>query len=340
MSVYNASSRVDVCYNTEGASVGVAHRINGHATAVNLINVPAFYVDSVDAAVDFLYSRNNSINFAVITDTHYNYNYKHSHKLLKSLNASGLIEKIVVLGDNIDTSDSSLRQSWLSDFSSLIPSMFYVMGNHELFSGTESEVYNWWKSNVYDEMSQATFGNTDKSYYYYDITNKKTRVFFCDANHDSVNQKEWLYSCIQELDSDWLFFIFCHEGAFVYTPEGYPTYDSYRDTTLFGTFENDFKDDSRCGGVICGHHHNDIIQQNSGIYQIALLCDANKSAGGTNEGCPMPTRSDSITAQSITIVSINPTEKTIELLRIGQIDNACGVDWSNKSCLIQIGSAI
>lgn len=336
--IYSISgNEVTKAYNCNGTAVENAYDIQGNQvyTDIDVTGVVSFYKQDVRNAVTYLRDLGEEyVSYAIVNDQHYNYNYGYSPQILSALYRNNVIDKIFVLGDEVDTgADSALLNSWLSDHNSIIPYSFVIQGNHEAY-GDESIVYPWFKTNVYDEMATPTnWGTEDHSYYYYDNSEYKIRFIFCDPNHDSTNQKSWLYSTAQAIPEDWFWVLITHEAPFVYTPPApYDTYWHYRDTTLFGTFETDFATDDKLIGVFCGHEHCDIPQTNSGIHQETFLTDSNKKSGGTDStGLPMPIRNaNDNSANSVTIISINPTLRKVKLLRIGPLQYEGGADWIDK----------
>lgn len=303
-----------------GQGVDVGH------FSIDVSDVISFYQQPLKNAAYYVKRLGKKyVSYLLVADQHYTLNYGYTPQLMECLYASGLFDKMLFLGDNLESFTEARKTAWLSAHENLLPYSLVLMGNHERSSGTER--YEWFKENVFDVMASCSFGGEEHSYYYYDNSTFKIRLIMLDPPRDRSNQKVWLKSVIASVPSDWTYFVLSHEpqDAFVTSYGTYP---------LTRVLDEDYGAycamDNRFGGLMCGHRHSDISNLKYGfLHNDCFLSDSYKSSGLTPEA-PAPPRSKAdATAQSITIVSINPTTKNVKFYRIGQVDTST-VTWVNK----------
>lgn len=309
----------------QGDGIDIGHE------GLDVSDVVSFYQSDVTAAANYLDSLGSDwVSYVELNDQHYSTNGKHASAICRVLLNAGLVDKVINLGDMIDS--YAVASDFHSEWGDLYPKGLFVIGNHDVSASTEEQkiqFYEMWVNDVFTKLPTAcVFDNSSvdyKSYYYYDNESYKIRFLCLDPHRNRDKQAVFFKNVIDSTPDDWTIFILTHE----------PSVELVTEWGQCGTVDvivpnvaYQFALDKRFGAIFCGHDHRDIIQKVYGyVDQAAFLCDRLETFGDGHYTYP-PRSADDNSAQSITLISINPTQKKIKFYRIGA-EHSQIVPWSN-----------
>jgi hypothetical protein len=302
---------------------------------VIISDIPDYYYDN-----NYLDSRVKAINDAMaecsdncdtffwITDIHWepDLNTRRSPHLIKYIASKTGINKILNGGD---TGNSQvICENAIAQLKNAIGSnrVYTVTGNHEI---NDASRYESPFDRVADELrghnDDIVYGDADKSYFYFDNINEKTRYIglssfglYSDNSYESCytsKQLVWFKSTALNVKAGWTIVIFSHTLYYVDDDTdrlgtGYPT-----GTTDFISAIDNYKGSGTIACVLMGHTHRDRIHLGkTGIPYIISASDRHATYHGDINVNRIP---GTITEQHFEVVVIDKGRKQIKLFSVG-----------------------
>ena len=320
--------------------------------------LPGYYHASnyIDDKINENSSVASGVNFAYITDTHYGDNAGQSGNLLKYIKENTAISTVVFGGD-IVRSYGTKANAWddVKKYANLVDAIGIVYGtkgNHDItIRASASETTGWTapQSTIYDILNRKNErlidnGINNKSYYYFDNKIQKVRFIVLDQYEDvqsgettywgtkskfSQEQLDWLINDALNVDG-YTLVIFTHSPS----DSAMQYYSPYLDIVQkllvavntrkhFTYNQNELTADvdfsKTTNTVAChlsGHAHIDETHVDNGVLSIGVLCDA--AYNDDPQYKDKPRTKETINEQAFDIVSLDTTNRTIKLVRIGQ----------------------
>jgi hypothetical protein len=287
------------------------------------IEIPAYWEQSVSDTIAYVKTMrvNGYSNHIVITDQHYTDNKRHSAAIANRLFQSGFFEKIIMLGDIVDsgTTDGDNYKNLLADdYARNSANMLLVTGNHDV---------NLDKSVVFNDFvtgNSVVFCSNQYSYcWVWNDDIYKVRYIGIDRSSTYV-QYAWLAKAIINAPEDYHICILTH-----YTMPANPAWTMNWETdiatalnTLLGMIGHPFV------GYVCGHQHIDETDTlDNGGYLTTLICDRFDNQH-YYQYYDYPTKVEGTDSeQALTILSVNPDTRDVRFYRVGSCCNSDHKNW-------------
>ncbi|MDM8223204.1 metallophosphoesterase [Ligilactobacillus salivarius] len=314
------------------------------------------YIDNKVDKINSNSSIASGVNFAYITDTHYGDNAGQSGNLLKYIKENTAISTVVFGGD-IVRAYGTKANAWddVKKYTNLVDDIGIVYGtkgNHDItIKASASETTGWTapQSTIYDILNRRNErlidnGINNKSYYYFDNGIQKVRFIVLDQYEDvqsgettywgtnskfSQEQLDWLINDALNVDG-YTLVVFTHSPS----DSSMQYYSPYLDVVqkLLVAINNkqhftynqngltadvDFsKTTNTIACHLSGHAHIDETHVDNNVLSIGVLCDA--AYNDDPQYKDKPRTKGTINEQAFDIVSLDTTNRTIKLVRIGQ----------------------
>lgn len=302
--------------------------------AVDISDIPNYYFEN-----NYLEERVKEINHAIeecsdncesffwITDMHWepDLNTRKSPLLIKYIASKTGISKILNGGDTGNSqvicknAIDQLREAIGSN------SVYTVTGNHEI---NDASRYENPFGRVADELrghnSDIVYGDKNKSYFYVDIVDSKTRIIglssyglFLNGSYESCysdDQFSWFKKTALDVKEGWIAIIFTH-NLFNIGPS-----DVFLKATLTGASRfiegiDNYKGNGSIACVLMGHTHRDRLHYgSSGIPYIISACDRHKTYYGDINVERIP---GTVSEHHFEVVVIDKGRRIIKLFSIG-----------------------
>ena len=309
-------------------------------------------VDTINAELESCIDNGDAFFF--ITDTHWEFNEKHSPALVKYIKDHTNIDTILHGGDLYQKklhNDLDFNKMFLRALGN--GRLFYANGNHEYIDYT-SYTYAYAKTGVQNHY--AKYGDDSKLFYYVDVPQRKMRYISLSSfgersrttghyayllnptesggeviDNGSIANKQyiWFRDIALNVDAGWTIVVFTHA---IYTAAPEPAGLDFRlamgakYVELMDSYMSDNAKNGEIACVLLGHSHCDRIHYSeAGIPYIITTTDA----GGNfyyDEGWRDVDRTvGTVHEQAFDVVVINrniTTEhpnKTVKLIRIGAL---------------------
>lgn len=301
---------------------------------VKISDIPSYYFDN-----HYLEDRAEAINDAIeectgdcetffwITDIHWepDLNKRKSPLLIKYLVSKTGINKILNGGDTgnsrviCENAILQLRDAIGSD------RVYTVTGNHEIVDATKYESpFKRVAEELRGHNSDIIYGDGNKSYFYFDNNEGKTRYIGlssfglyiddkCEPCYTS-EQLSWLKNSALNVDTGWTIIIFTHSLYYVGNPSD-KLYPSPIGANEFIEAIDDYKGNGTIACVLMGHSHKDRVHIGStGVPYIISACDRYSEYRGDINVERIP---GTISEQHFEAVVIDKGKKIIKLFSIG-----------------------
>ena len=303
------------------------------------MSMPLYYNSYIEDRIKLLRTaiKSSIINgdvFYFITDTHWEYNAKHSPAIIKELNKVLNIPRLLHGGDmyhfglNNDKYNveclNLLRDSMNSN------KVYETDGNHEyLFNiATYGDVF----AETRMHLDDVVFGGANKNYYYFDNKQKKIRyISLCAYGENQANflvnqeQQEWLSNVAFAVETGWCIIIFTHIICGCDPSRNYTIFDYSGATTIMSIIDN-YQGNGKIIGLLQGHTHVDYIAQSRCTCPIIdVTCDTNypfrNVIGGQDyydlADLLTPRKSGTINEQAFDVVIFDKDDMLFHCVRIG-----------------------
>lgn len=301
---------------------------------VNISVIPGYYFEN-----NYLDNKVKAINDAIaecsddcetffwITDIHWepDLNSRKSPLLIKYIASKTGADKILNGGDTgnskviCENAIAQLRNSIGSD------KLYTVTGNHEINDASRYErPFRRVADELRDHNSDIVYGNGDKSYFYFDNIENKTRYIglssfglYLDGDYETgytADQLVWFKNTALNVQPGWSIIVFTHTLYHV---------DNHSDQLVIAqTNANAFIDAIETykgdGTIVCalmGHSHKDRMHVgNAGVPYIISSCDRVSSYQGDIDVDRIP---GTISEQHFEVVVIDKGRRTVKLFSIG-----------------------
>ena len=208
----------------------------------------------------------------------------------------------------------------------------HIIGNHDIMRGVAPQ--RWGK--IMQDVNAGIDGmnsQADGTYGYYDIKEKKTRIFYLFCNeteqHHSEMQLEFVQSNLQNLPQDWCAAVLQHIcirpiGRWQ-KREGMPEFPKF--VRLQKIFSDFVKEGGKLVGVISGDSHFNLFENADGVNYYSCQGyggigpqEAPRHALLVHEFCPALGRTDSFDSDKvclIDVVAFKPEKREAAIFRIG-----------------------
>ena len=309
----------------DGALTSV--RLDKIEARIGVGDVPDYYMTG-----DYLENKAARINelgenaddvCAFITDQHWSLNAGKSPALLQYLAEKCRIPRIFCGGD---VENDGINQNYIRMMDKAYSGkMHYVQGNHDWWYPTTGKELAYW----YDSGKPEQIGNTERHYYYVDNPQQKIRYIVLSSQNVGVSvsdpwawgyeaeQITWLTTTALNVEAGWTIIVFTHLIYHVNTEGGF-TLDTHAQAVTNALDE--YSGNGEIAAIFCGHTHKDGVEHTAGgIPVIITTCDKNKSGGETGVVANQWANraSGTINEQAFDVVTLDKTNKTITLVRIG-----------------------
>lgn len=300
---------------------------------VNISDIPSYYLEK-----HYLDDRSKAINDAIaecsgdcelffwITDMHWepDLNTRKAPLLIKYIASKTGINRILNGGD---TGNSQvICENAISQLKKAIGSnkVYTVTGNHEIVDASRFErPFIRVAEELRDHNSDIVYGDEDKSYFFFDNEEGKTRYIglscfglYLDNECESCytpEQLAWFKNTALKVDAGWTIVIFTHclyyvnsIDKLVVSPSGAGDFIAAIDN---------YKGKGTIACVLMGHAHKDRLHIGStGVPYIISSCDRNASYHGDINVDRTP---GTIREQHFEVVVIDKESRKIKLLSIG-----------------------
>ena len=314
------------------------------------------YIDSKVDKINSNSSIASGVNFAYITDTHYGDNAGQSGNLLKYIKENTAISTVVFGGD-IVRAYGTKANAWddVKKYTNLVDDIgiiYGTKGNHDItIKASANETTGWTapQSTIYDILNRKNErlidnGINNKSYYYFDNKIQKVRFIVLDQYEDvqsgettywgtnskfNQEQLDWLINDALNIDG-YTLVVFTHSPS----DSSMQYYSPYLDVVQkllvavankqhFTYNQNELTADvdfsKTTNTIAChlsGHAHIDETHVDNSVLSIGVLCDA--AYNDDPQYKDKPRTKGTINEQAFDIVSLDTTNRTIKLVRIGQ----------------------
>ena len=264
--------------------------------------------------------------FFWITDMHWepDLNTRRSPSLIKYINEQIGINIILNGGDTANS--QILCKNAIGQLVQAIGSdrVYTVTGNHEI---NDASRYECPFQRVADELrghnTDIIYGDGDKSYFYFDDTEKKTRYVGLSSYRLYLNNKyesgydykqlSWLKSVALNTEKGWSIIIFTH-SLYVVDTDDTLVPSPYGADNFIDAIDN-YKGDGTIVCVLMGHSHRDRIHiGRTGVPYIVSACDRFASYKGDINVDRVP---GAISEQHFEVVIIDKEKRKIKFYSIG-----------------------
>lgn len=293
------------------ASVTVALTIRDN-DVIDYSIVPDYWESTVSEIESYVTTMGSGwIHDIVLTDTHYGLNNRRSIAVCNALMDSGKFSKLLLLGDVTETCNPDSWQLMLDDgLATHKDDILFAIGNHDTSTSLGMSLTDYYDALLSSRNDLVFYDNTATdsalyNYYYDDTENNIRYIVVAFTATNAV--MSWAYSRYSDAPSGYITIFLCH----------YPTIntDDYTDSKAgnMGLLRSQIViADKPFYGWWCGHIHEFSIDQidSFGMYQATFINDRimfqNDSTGDKKLATNARTEG-TITEQSITIVSVNPS---------------------------------
>lgn len=301
---------------------------------VDVSDIPSYYFEG-----NYIKDKAKSISEAIkecsddyesffwITDIHWepDLNTRKSPLLIKYLASETGINKILNGGD---TGNSQvICENAITQLKNAIGSnkVYTVTGNHEI---NDASRYESPFDRVADELrghnSDLEYGDSDKSYFYFDNEENKTRFIGLSSYGLYINneqescytakQLEWFKNVALNVESGWTVIIFTHSLYYV-TIDSDMMVESPSGASDFINVIDNYNGKGTISCVLIGHAHRDRIHYGStGIPYIISASDRYSSYHGDINVSRIP---GTISEQHFEVVVVDKDKRLIKLFSIG-----------------------
>jgi hypothetical protein len=327
--------RFSLCYLIAFLSVPLLFSCDDELTeGVDIADIPAYYFDN-----DYLDSRVKAINDAIaecsggsetffwITDIHWepDLNTRKAPLLIKYFASKTGINKILNGGD---TGNSQvICKNAIAQLKNAIGSnaVYSVNGNHEI---NDASRYERPFLRVADELrghcSDIVYGDGDKSYFYFDNNERKTRYvglstfgLYINDDYESCftkKQLDWFRNTALNVQEGWSIVIFTHSLYHVIGASNKSVL-AISGASDFIAAIDEYKGPGTIVCVLMGHSHRDRIHiGTSGVPYIITACDRSSPYNNDINVTRVP---GTITEQHFETVIIDKDKRQIKLFSIG-----------------------
>lgn len=284
----------------------------------NLTDVPEYWRNDITNAVQYVDGLGSGyVHYLVSTDNHYTVNKRHSAVIQNYLMQTGKFDKLLLLGDIVDseTVADANYQSLISDlFNGMDGDILLTLGNHDINLDKETVYKN-------DFMSKAPVTWVNGYNWYYDNDDAKLRIIGLDYFIFSADYNPtFLNDIIASIPNGYAYAIVLHVTMKSANEAWTMSVTENTDKNIMSCIE---KSDKSFVGFFTGHQHIDETTQLSNkAYHTTFMCDRYENLHYYSY-YNYPTRtSDSNSEQAISILSINPTLKSVKIKRIGTAVNS------------------
>ena len=259
-------------------------------------------------------------NVVFLTDTHGSANKQHSQAMaIYMLEHVSNIDFIHLNGDySNDPFDLAQYNTFMAPFLSRKTALktYAAHGNHETYGNQASFA----KPAIADDFlypKDNLHGNLEKTYYYFDNVDKKTRwmvINTSDSSAYSVSSEQlgWISDNVILPASDWHLVVIGHVN--LWDCGGITTQNETGATSIINAI---LSTNGNLVGYICGHQHIDHTGNTGQLQQMTLMCDRFEN---TNyyDGLSYTERvADTVNEQALTILSLNTKTRSVVARRIG-----------------------
>ena len=314
--------------------------------------LPAYYF-----ANDYVFKRRAVINkylrenillgdaFYFVTDTHWEFNQRHSPALIREINKKLNIQRVFHGGDLYhnspvaDAYETDCVNAYLAGIGN--DKVAVTLGNHE-FLASETWADAFVRTSMH--LENAQFGGPNKQYFYIDNLVKKIRyiVLYSYGQRDGgsytygYNDQEqmgWLNDVALNVESGWDIFIFTH---YVTSPRlANNEYAAIGGYDNFANLVNGYNGNGRIVAIITGHTHRDfVLLDRTNMPIIITTCDNN--ANFTEDGISdfdnlqTPRTNGTVNEQAVDTVIYDRGNCLLHFIRLGsEADNKMNLLTNN-----------
>ena len=320
--------------------------------------LPAYYF-----ADNYIYKKRDIINkylrenillgdaFFFVTDTHWEFNQKHSPALIKELSRKLNIQRVFHGGDIYNNSPvvDTFEVDCINSFRDAVGNdkVAVAQGNHE-YLGNDTWADVFVEASMH--LENAKFGSPNKQYFYIDNPVKKIRYIVLYSygqrvggsytyGYNDQEQLTWLSGTALNVESGWDIFIFTH-----YAVSPVVNGDEY---TRIAGFENvaaiinGYTGAGRIVAMITGHTHRDyVLLESLDVPIIVTTCDhnANFLYNGVRDfdNLQTPRDSETIDEQAFDAVIYDRVNCLFHFIRIGsEADNKMNLLTTNTQVAVR-----
>lgn len=317
LSYINRECGTDFADLTSAIRYVVENGVQIEIPTIDISEIQSYFHDEITSALSYVDGLSGYTHYVCSTDNHYNVNKFHSAIIQNYLMQTGKFDKIIILGDIVDSGaiDDERYQKFISDsFNLMNGKILLVTGNHDS-SLDKQTVFN-------DFMSKANvvFDTSSKSWYY-DKAMAKIRIIGIDFYSATAIPEAFLTSAVSGLPTGYAYAICMHYTLQSANSNWDMCWGSNVEEKLLNIVNNNAN--KSFIGFFTGHQHIDeTVKLSNNAYHSTFLCDKFENYP-YYDYYNYPTRTEGTdTEQAITIISINPTTKDVRFYRIG----ACNDD--------------
>ncbi|MFR0553405.1 metallophosphoesterase family protein [Loigolactobacillus coryniformis subsp. coryniformis] len=326
-------------------------------TNTNYDGIPGYYHEDnyIDNKIDVINQNTQvqtGVSFAYFTDSHWGNNANQQGKLLDYISQQTSINQIFFGGDipqgyGTQADVETAGQNYLTVTRSLKHPVYGVHGNHDMTIKTDDSTDTGYTAphiDQYDILNRCNeliqHGVQNKNYYYLDNPIQKVRYIIIDDWEGLDTSTYWgVKSGITQQQLDWLlttafnadgytFIVLTHAPSDEQIPVYVPTNKILQQVLIainnkqkFELNEDnitasvDFSDTTNYVALhLSGHNHRDASHIDNNVLSVSTICDAlyNDDPNYTEQR-----QKGSINEQCIDVVSVDTTNRTIKMCRIG-----------------------
>ena len=286
--------------------------------AIDTSNIVKWYRSQVQYAYNYIRSLpEGTVSHVMVTDLHYDNNYRHSAAICNLLMDTGKFDKLWILGDLTDDNTDAQYANFIADgWNNNNGRIIFALGNHDV--RTPSGGYPTYQDFYDDFLSQAPYASGAASTLYYTYTDEVRKIKYVVLNTETITassddpQLQMITNAAA--NAGYSVFVIAHRnlafGMNLSQELGAAVTEAITNAMESGNAD--------VIGYICGHQHIDVISPiDNAFYLSTWLCDRHET---TNyyPGYSVTTRNNGTwSAQAITLVSINPDNKSVKFMRIG-----------------------
>jgi hypothetical protein len=320
--------------------------------------LPAYYF-----ANDYVFKRRAVINkylrenillgdaFFFLTDTHWEYNQRHSPALIREVNKKLNIQRVFHGGDlyhnspTVDAYETDCVNAYLAGIEN--DKVAVALGNHE-FLASETWADAFVRTAMH--LGNAQFGGPNKQYFYIDNTVKKIRYIVLYSygqrvggsytyGYNDQEQMWWLNDVALNVESGWDIFIFTH-----YATSPSPINNEYAAIAGYDNLANlvnGYNGNGRIVAIITGHTHRDfVLLDRTNMPIIITTCDnnANFTEGGISDfdNLQTPRTTGTVNEQAVDTVIYDRGNCLLHFIRIGsEADNKMNLLTTNTQVAVR-----
>ena len=314
----------------------------------NFLPVPDYYRSHISGKIKDIQDNQmtagmNAVSFVFITDEHWQNNSKNSPALINAIRKDTSIDLIINGGDTFTIANdknkaAEFMSQFINDMGKTKCRMYSCIGNHEYNNPnasedpadlakmlSESEVYPFYLADQ-EQYGMVNDIEGDSTVYYIDNKVQKIRYYFLPCHYGAgiyQNPMKWIMKSMETIPDGYGIILVSH----VIANEGDTTQILPRFAEMMGALDAvKLKTTYTYAGVtydytnvnatpICaigGHQHEDLDYMSAeDIPIIVTTCDGLYSEGGVTR------TPGSISEQAFDVVTVDKTNRTIYLTRIG-----------------------